>query len=186
MTTSLHEGASGSKCGSLYSVVRGFLNGQGEITETRLQNLVFVSEVYTVTYCRRRLTAAEFRPYMYGAYSPDVSDALSTAQGVQEHRRLKRGNRTTVYSFDGEDPDLDDGRKDIVESISAHTSDVDTDALAQFSKDSWLFEHTPDDDLMRFAAFRDALDRDSSLERRTKRTLPNGPNVDCDELCELR
>jgi hypothetical protein len=186
MTVKLQDKGVDRRCDSLDSVVGRFLDEQGETTETRLQNLVFVTEVYATTYCRRRLTGAEFRPYMYGAYSPDVSETLSDSQCVTEHRRLKNGNRTTVYSSDGSNPKMDDSRETIVESVSDYTSGVDTDTLAQFSKDSWLFEHTPEDDPMQFTAFRDALDRSSDLEQRVKLRLPAEPEVDCDGLCDLR
>jgi uncharacterized protein YwgA len=154
-------------------VIKQFLSYYDELYETRIQKLVFYTEVYAVCYYQKRVTAAEYRPYMYGAYSGDVADALEQMDGIGRSRRVRYGNRTVVYSYEGEVEDLDRTRREIVRCVHEHTRETSTEDLAQFSKDSWLFEKTEYDEPMQFDEFREALDDYPEVEEELKRQLPD-------------
>lgn len=161
----------------IQSVIREFLAhaSPDELYETRIQKLIFFTEVYCVLRYRRRLTHAEYRPYMYGAFSRDVRDALESMDDIRKRKTVIHGNRTTAYSLD----DLDDyesplngGIERIIETVWEAVKDESTEDLAQFSKKSWLFEKTEYDHPMQFIEFNEALRENPEIRSALKRQMP--------------
>ena len=155
------------------SVIKEFLvqSKHKELFETRIQKLVFYSEVYCVLYYRRRLTHAEYRPYMYGAFSRDVRIALNSLEGVDKNKKIIHGDRTTGYSLEENSDSLNNDAKDIIGKVCEHVKHESTEELAQFSKDSWLFEETDYNHPMIFPEFAEALDENPKIERSLKKQM---------------
>lgn len=168
-------------------VIKGFLSKDhyDGLFETRIQKLIFYSEVYTIVHYRRRVTEAVYRPYMYGAYSENVSDILSTMDGVKRNRIIRHGNRTIQYSIKGPISN-DDSTSKIIDKVHKETKFTDTSDLAQFSKDSYLFENTKYDHEMQFEEFAEALDAHPDIEKEHKQILPEKvDSVDPEDLVEV-
>lgn len=164
----------------IQSVIKGFLALYEELFETRIQKLIFFTEVYCVVHYRRRMTHAEYRPYMYGAYSRHVSLALEKVRGIKRQRTVAYGERTTAYSLEGA-TDLEEGMEKILQKVNEAAKGKQTEELAQFSKDSWLFENTEYDHPMQFSEFAEALDEHPEIEEKLKDQLPEAANINEDE-----
>lgn len=155
-------------------VIREFV-GQpeyGELFETRIQKLIFYTEVYCILHYERRLTKAEYRPYMFGAFSPDVRHALNSLDDIEKRRTIKNGNRTVAYSCGERSNQLDNDSKNIIRQTHLATRDKSTDELAQFSKDSYLFENTKYDTPMKFDEFAEALEQHPDIQKELKEQMP--------------
>lgn len=152
-----------------------FIQGYDELFETRIQKLIFFTEVYCIYHYRMRMTQASYKPYMYGAYSRPISDAL---EGINDavHRRkvVRNGNRTVIYSLEDESVDsgLPEPLKTIISRVYDETRGKSTDNLAQFSKDSWLFKKTEYNHPMDFEEFAEALDENPEAAQKLGSQLP--------------
>jgi len=156
------------------SVIKEFLvqTSREELYETRIQKLIFYSEVYSVLYYKRRLTPAEYRPYMYGAFSRDVRAALDTMDDIDKRKTIVKGNRTTAYNLSVSDHLVDESSQSIISRVCNHVENESTEELAQFSKTSWLFENTDYDHPMKFQEFSEALDEHPEIRERLEDQLP--------------
>jgi uncharacterized phage-associated protein len=164
-------------------VIREFL-GQPEyeeLFETRIQKLIFYTEVYCILHYERRLTEAQYRPYMFGAFSPDVRYALKKVDNVDKHRTIKNGSRTVAYSCNEKSSWLDDDSKQIIRRAHISTRSKSTDELAQFSKDSYLFENTEYDTPMKFAKFADALDGHTDVRSELLNQMPEKVDIESED-----
>ncbi|WP_152422376.1 hypothetical protein [Halorubrum californiense] len=175
---------SGDERETLETVIKQFLSLYDELYETRIQKLVFYTEVYTITNYSRRVTKAEFKPYKYGAYSTDIKHTLEEMDGINRRNTVRYGNRTVAYSL----PDFctplesDSPRAKIIQTIHDATKNVLTEDLAQFSKDSWLFEETEYNHPMQFEEFHEALERDSGTKERLENQLPDKEELSEEEI----
>lgn len=167
----------------IQSVIKEFLvhSDHSELFETRIQKLIFYTEVYCILHYRRRLTHAEYRPYMYGAFSRDVRTALNSLDGVKRRRTVVHGNRTTGYSLSDYTSSLNEDIQNIVEQVCDHVGEESTEDLAQFSKSSWLFENTEYDHPMDFPEFANALDEHHDVEEELLRQMPSRVEVDVED-----
>ncbi|MFC4405423.1 type II toxin-antitoxin system antitoxin SocA domain-containing protein [Haloarchaeobius iranensis] len=155
-------------------VIKEFLvqSQRDELFETRIQKLIFYGEVYCVVHYSRRMTKAEYRPYMYGAFSRDVRYALNVMDDITEKNRIVNNNRTTAYSLDSKDNFVSDGLQRIISAICDKVNRESTEELAQFSKDSWLFEETEYDQPMDFEEFDRAITQNDGIKNKLERQLP--------------
>jgi uncharacterized protein YwgA len=157
----------------LQSVIKEFLTqSEDELFETRIQKLIFFSEVYCILHYQHRITPAEYRPYMYGAYSRDVSLALEQLDGINRRRTIVHGDRTTGFSIKKNEPHVGDNLQKIIEKVCTSTKDEDTEDLAQFSKDSWLFTNTEYNHPMKFPKFAKALKDHPDIKERLLKKMP--------------
>lgn len=156
-------------------VIKDFLvqSNHRELFETRIQKLIFYSEVYCVFHYDRRLTHAEYRPYMYGAFSPDVRIAIESLEGVKRRKTVIHGERTTGYSIKNHTGSVNDDVREIIERVCDHVKNESTENLAQFSKDSWLFENTEYDHPMNFSELNKALNAHNEIKKELGKQLPS-------------
>ncbi|RDZ49814.1 hypothetical protein C5C07_20065 [Haloferax sp. Atlit-4N] len=161
-------------------IIKEFLvqSHHSELFETRIQKLIFYTEVYCILHYRRRLTNVEYRPYMYGAFSRDVRAALNSLDEVTRRKTVIQGNRTTGYSLSDHSSSLSDGIQNIIEKVCEYVSEESTEELAQFSKSSWLFENTEYDHPMNFPEFATALDAHPEAEEALLRQMPSRAEID--------
>lgn len=148
-----------------------------ELYETRIQKLIFYSEVYCIVHYRRRLTEAEYKPYMFGAFSPDVRFALNHMENIQRKRMIRHGKRTEAYSTEESPDELERPIQDIIDQVHEHTKNKSTPDLAQFSKESYLFKETDYDTPMKFAEFANALDDHPNKQELLENQLPEKVNI---------
>jgi len=66
------------------------------------------AEVYCVVYYEARMTNAEYKPYMFGAFSYDIKSTLEDMGDLDRRRMIRNGKRTVAYSL-GEDGERLDG-----------------------------------------------------------------------------
>jgi|GEM_PF-4663483 len=154
-------------------LIKGFLalDFYDGLHETRVQKLVFYTEVYVVAHYRMRATEASFRPYKYGAYSKDVRIQLENLTDVDRKRIIRHGERTVEYSTESHSYEHE-VFSNLVEKVHQATKFKSTSELAQFSKDGWLFENTEYNQPMHFDEFASALDDHPNLEQELKSQLP--------------
>jgi len=158
-------------------VIKEFLSKPkyDELFETRIQKLIFYSEVYSITHYRMRLTEATYKPYMYGAYSEDVRDVLESMRGITRKRTIRYGDRTVGYRLSGDQANFESDQvvQRIVDRVHEATEFKETSDLAQFSKESFLFENTEYNHQMRFEEFAEALDAYPDIEKELMDELPD-------------
>ena len=119
----------------------------------RLQKLVFYGEIWCLQNFGKRLTDASFKPYNYGGYSDDVADALSelAEDGEVPYREMmKSDGPTKEYRNHPEGGEISSAKKEIIKQILDETSNLSTEELAQFSKQTWLFNNTEEGESMDF------------------------------------
>jgi uncharacterized protein YwgA len=153
-----------------------------ELWETRIQKLIFYTEVYCVVYYEARMTKANYKPYMFGAYSPDINTALEQMEDLNQRRMIRNGKRTVAYSLGSDGERLDTELKPIIDRVHDQTMNKSTDQLAQFSKNNWLFEHTEYDHPMDFNELAEALEDHSEIKEDLKSQLPEKADVDEEKL----
>lgn len=152
---------------SLREIILAFLEEHRFLHEYRLQKLVYLAELLSIKNSGQRLTNAEFKPYMYGAYSKDVSKALEDLESEAEVPTFvdsRHGKVTKAFKGRGEKTDLDEGTLSIVDSVVNITRRKSNEELADWSKSTWLFENTPygdNMDMLKYETnFTDKLEED--------------------------
>ena len=119
----------------------------------RLQKLVFYGDIWCLQNLGKRLTDASFKPYNYGSYSDDVADALDelVEEGEVEYEKvMKSDDPTREYQSHPEGGKLSSAKKEIIKQILEETAGLSTEELAQFSKQTWLFNNTEEGEPMDF------------------------------------
>jgi uncharacterized protein YwgA len=119
----------------------------------RLQKLVFYGDIWCLQNFGKRLTDASFKPYNYGSYSDDVAEALDelVEEGEVEFKtEMKQDGPTREYQSHPDGGQLSSAKKEIIKQILDETSGLSTEELAQFSKQTWLFNNTEEGELMDF------------------------------------
>jgi len=164
-------------------VIREFLAQPeyDELYETRLQKLIFYTEVYCILHYGHRLTEAEYRPYMFGAFSPDVRHALNNLDDIKKRRTIKNGNRTVAYRCSEKSDWLDEDTKCIIRRTHLSARRKSTDELAQFSKESYLFENTEYDPPMKFTEFEEALDEHPDIRKELLSQMPEKVEISSED-----
>ena len=122
----------------------------------RLQKLVFYGDIWCLQNFGKRLTDASFKPYDYGSYSDDVAEALGelAEEGEIEYERvMKPDGPTKEYQSHPEGGKLSSAKKEIIKQILDETAGLSTEELAQFSKQTWLFNNTEEGEPMDFAFY---------------------------------
>lgn len=121
--------------------------------EYRLQKLVFYGDIWCLQNFGRRLTDASFKPYNYGSYSDDVTDALDELadEGEISYEEVtKSDGPTRQYLSHPEGGRLSSAKREILKRILDETGGLSTEQLAQFSKQTWLFDNTEQGEPMDF------------------------------------
>lgn len=143
---------------ALKEVIKEFLSKYRYLYEIRVQKLVYYGELYCLENYGRRLTSAEFKPYMYGSFSEDVRKALRELD-LPTERTYKNGSETVKYlSYGVSSGEISDEKAEIISRIHQLTKNKSTDELAQMSKDSWLYENEEFDEPMNFERYKEEFD----------------------------
>lgn len=158
------QGSQESEEVALEDVLVGFLSKYDFLHEYRLQKLVYAAELlYTEENDGEQLVNAEFKPYMYGSYSERLAetlDEIDNRENVVARPDVHHGKRTEAYKFTGTgDGDLPESVGDLVERLHEATKSMTNEELAQWSKDSWLYQETDYDTPMDFTDYAEKEDQ---------------------------
>lgn len=148
----------GSELADLDEVIRGFLSRNKYLHEFRLQKLIYLAELLAVQKENRRLTDADYKPYMYGAYSEDVAEELSDLKpDASTKATTHHGKLVTAFVEPDKNPELDDTVEEILDRVHEGVKDtrIPNDDFGEWSKESWLYKNTPFDHRMDFLRYRD-------------------------------
>lgn len=129
----------------LKDLIRLFLSNHRFLHEYRLQKLIYLAELLSLNADEDRITKAQFKPYMYGSYSEDVASELKDLNSeVKTSIDMQHGNMTLAYHGEGLEPpeDIDDEIVDLVKEISQAAMNKSNEELAQWSKETWLYQNT--------------------------------------------
>ena len=144
----------------LKQLIKGFLSKHDFLHEYRLQKLIYLAELFWLEDNESRLTDANFKPYMFGSYSEDISVMLEELQGeVRTTVDMRHGKLTTAYH--GDNIDMPDDVAEIVEEVCSMAGDKSNEDLATWSKNTHLYQETNYGDLMNF---QDYLERYKETE----------------------
>lgn len=137
----------------IQQVIKEFLSKYRYLYEIRIQKLVYYGELYCLENYDRRLTDAEFKPYMYGSFSETVRQALHDLDIPTEEAR-RNGNKTVKYlSYGVDGGELEPAKKKIISRVHQLTKNESTESLAKMSKESWLYQNEEFDEPMDFERF---------------------------------
>ena len=116
--------------------------------EFRIQKLLYIADLVAQLERGERITDADFKPYMYGSYSEEISNTLSQfedEQKVEYSPDYQYGDVTTKYTnlIDGADLTLsDEGVESILRRVKNATEGWTSQDLGEWSKESWLYKNT--------------------------------------------
>ncbi|NLV10698.1 DUF4065 domain-containing protein [Halomicrobium mukohataei] len=156
-----------SALADLDDVIRGFLSRNEFLHEFRLQKLIYLAELVAQKEHERRLTDADYKPFMFGAYSEDVSNQLEDIESEANTRAATHhGKVVTEFLDPDQEPETSSEVEDILDKVQNHVQakKISSKDFGQWSKESWLYENTPFEREMSFERYqteaRDALDED--------------------------
>jgi len=141
---------------SLEELIKGFLRHNDFLHEFRLQKLIYLAELISLKENQERLSNANFKPYMYGAYSDDINDALEELEPeLDTSSDLQHGKITTVYKGSKDEADLPKEIDKIIQRISetVNSNKIPNEELGSWSKETWLYENTPFGEPMDFSDY---------------------------------
>lgn len=116
--------------------------------ELRIQKLLYIADLVAQLERGERITDADFKPYMYGSYSEEISNTLSQFEDkgkVEYSPDYQYGDVTTKYTdlTDGEETTLSDEKaEEILERVKDATEGWTSQDLGEWSKESWLYKNT--------------------------------------------
>lgn len=142
----------------LKEILKEFLHQMDFAYNYRLQKLVFYGDIWCLQNFGKRLTDASFKPYTYGSYSDDVIEALDelAEEGEIEFKIVsKQDGPTREFQNHPEGGELSSAKKAIINQIHQETLGLSTEELAQFSKQTWLFQNTEEEQPMDFEYYAD-------------------------------
>jgi len=145
---------------ALQDLIMGFLSTHRFLHQFRLQKLIYLAELMYFEKHNKRLSDSEYRPYMYGAYSDDVDEALSELKshpGIKTETSHRYDGKKTSYSADLE-PDLPDDVHALIQAVTNVTRKMSSEDLAEWSKSTYLFEETDFNDEMKFKEYKKRVD----------------------------
>lgn len=139
----------------LEDLIKYILSEHRFLHEFRLQKLVYLVELTSQCHNEDTLTDAEFKPYMYGAYSEDISNKLDNIDsGIRKSVDKRHGELTNAYHWEGsEGPSVEDS--DLIDRVIQAVRSKSNDELASWSKETGLFENTPYGEPMKFSDYYD-------------------------------
>ncbi|MFC5365796.1 SocA family protein [Salinirubrum litoreum] len=148
---------------SLDEVIRGFINTNEYLHEYRLQKLVYLAELLSLRDRDWiRLTTADFKPYMYGAYSDELSERLDELKHEFSTKAdTHHGKVVTAYTSPDSDPNLDDDILKLIEEANqmVRNGRFSNEELAEWSKSTLLYEYFPFGEKMDFSKYGENKER---------------------------
>lgn len=135
--------------------------------ELRIQKLLYIADLVSQLERDRRITDADFKPYMYGSYSDNISNTLSSFEKegkIYFEPDYKYGDVTTKYTEMQDGQELNDEKaEEILQRVIEATSGWTSKDLGKWSKDSWLYKNTSYGSTMNFdrlSTVKDAVAKD--------------------------
>lgn len=157
-------------------LVKAFLNEYKYLYEVRLQKLMYTAELYTIANYDTRLTTVDFHPYMYGAYSHAIHDAIESV-AVETDVVVRDGVKTQKYlSYGVDEATLTVETEAILNSVHKRTKSTPTTELIDDSKDTWLYNQHTAGELMNFEAYWEEKLKGTEKENRVYYDS-NAPNI---------
>ncbi|WP_396611596.1 hypothetical protein ACH9L7_15560 [Haloferax sp. S1W] len=148
---------------SIEDAIRGFLNEYEYLHEFRLQKLLYIAEMINSVSKENRLTDAEFKPYMYGSYSEDLSDTLENLDEsgeIPSEPDWQYGKTATKYlGTADQQAEHEIDHNNLFQEIREALKGVTSEDLGKWSKETFLYENTDFGSEMRF----DRLDKDKAI-----------------------
>lgn len=144
----------------LKEIIKEFLCHLDWAYHTRIQKLVFYSDVWCLQTFGKRLSNADFLSYYHGSFSRDIEDALAELREggeVDFESELKEDGETFRYLNHPKGGELSPAKKEIIRHIHQETAGWSTPKLAAFSKQTWLYENTDEGESMDFETYRDEI-----------------------------
>lgn len=152
----------GAADSQLKQAIKGFLNKYEFLHEYRLQKLIFMADLLSVEKREERITEADFMPFMYGSYSEDIGDALEELEeegDIRAKADMHHGKVTTAYfGEDINEDEISSEIEDIVTEVHDVTKDKSNEELANWSKETWLYNNTPYAEKMDFEEYQRRID----------------------------
>lgn len=141
-------------------VVREFLYQGDGLFPVKVQKLVFYADVYCTEKYGARLSTADFKPFMYGAYSEEIREALNKLKERPEiaTKPGMRNGQVELKYYSSTASELSNKLQNIVSEVLERTADWNVDDLTKFSKKNWLFAETDYDEVIEFGVYREALE----------------------------
>lgn len=130
------------------------------ILDERIQKVAFYAEAIYHREHGERLTDAEWRPFMYGMYSPDARRALDDMKdnGAEIRHTMNNGRRTVAYVNPPEPAELPEDVGAFLDGAIEETRDVTTGELISWTKGTRLFQTTDFDTPADFASNSEVSD----------------------------
>lgn len=122
-----------------------FINQYDRAIGFRLQKLAFYAEAVYHQEQGDRLTNVEWRPYMYGMYAEDISNALQDFQDSSEAETTKtlyKGKCTVAHLSPPAEHTIADEHHEFLTGIHEETKSIDTGELMQWTKEHPLYQRT--------------------------------------------
>jgi len=146
----------------LRHVIEGFLSKYEFLHEYRLQKLIYMADLLSIEEKDNRITEADFMPFMYGSYSEDIAEILESLEEKEEigtKADMHHGKVTTAYFDEAIDDDkISPEIKELIDRVHKVTKSRSNDDLANWSKETWLYENTPYAEKMDFEEYKRKVD----------------------------
>lgn len=134
----LSEERNGEASPRVMTVITEFLRHADSLFAVELQKCIFYGEFYCINVYGGTLTDAEYKPYMYGAYSQNIRnsiDRLEEEGKVETKAGMRKGKRDTRYVF-SEPYCEQEWLGTVVSDIWRQASEYSLDDLTDFSKNN--------------------------------------------------
>lgn len=125
----------------LKGILTFFIDKHTQATEQRLQKLTFYAEYFHYQENGKRITTAEYSPFMYGMYSEDIRTALIELECDTKPDYLN-GTIVTAYRNVTESINMEELNTDFLDKIFYETKHVQTEDLMNFTKNIPMYEKT--------------------------------------------
>jgi len=147
-------------------IIQEFLRHNRFLHEYRLQKLIYLLELLSIEENGERVTNLEFKPYMYGSYSEELSNTLEKMireDEVEIQPDMHRGKVTkAIMQKEDSDNDIPQDIRERISKVQNSIEKISNDELANWSKNSWLYKNTDYDDEMEFIDYSHLISSDKS------------------------
>lgn len=121
------------------------------ISIKRLHNLAFLIEFKYFEDNERRLTNADYRPYLEGVYSDDVDANLDPLEGVEERKVRISGERVSTLKVNKDfECELDEKGREIVDSIVSNYGEMPRNEIQRTIASTKIYEQVDSGEAIEF------------------------------------
>lgn len=163
-------------------VITAFLRKHKHLYEIRLQNLLYITELYTIQNYDTRFTDAAFTPNMHGATSTHIHETLHSLP-LETDIVTRNGVKTRKYlSYGVPSQHLPETPEAIINAVHTRTRTTPTSELVTDAKTTWLHNHHENGDEMNFTNYYTEVVKPTARKHReyynsdVNRTVTPTPN----------